>query len=232
MSQTPPPVRETEFSSVNTTDETKIRQQFSLFVRSLHSYLNQLQCLRDFQKTRRRWQPRTRETEAFGGKFSTEPQHWYTFHRGGRREAQFNVGLCPIYLRVGLGFEFTEKKYGKPKAVRLAYACFAEVVKADQNQFKSFVADNQLEIEYADNKDGSFQIIPTAEVVPRLLNPLQEPRWIFVGRLLRCDQDAAVLENPDALGSVIQAVLCGFRPIWEQTQMTAADCVKVQTQGS
>jgi hypothetical protein len=43
----------------------------------------------------------------------------------------------------------------------------------------------------------------------------------MVGRLLRRSEDAAVLENPDALGVVYQAVFGGFRPLWEQTELMA-----------
>jgi hypothetical protein len=220
VSPLPPPIREAEFLAVDTTDEVEVKSRFNTFVRQLHSYLNQLACLRDVQKARRRWKARTTETEAFGN-FATDPRHWYTFHHGGRNEAQFNVGLWPGYLRVGLGFEFTLKKGGDPTAVHLAYACFTNVVRANRSQFERFVADNQLEIEWADNKGGLDQIVPTGDVVRWLLDPPREPRWIFIGRLLRREQAAAVLENPDALGNVMQAVLCGIRPIWEQTQVMA-----------
>jgi len=224
VSQTPPPVREAEFLAVDTTHEAEIKRRFNPFVRSLHSYLNQLACLRDIQQTRRRWKARTAETDAFGN-FATDPEHWYTFHHGGRNEAQFNVGLWTTYLRVGLGFEFTHKEFGDPTAVGLAYTCFTNVIKANRSQFEHFVTDNQLEIEWTvyqvEIEGGPVQFVPTDEVVSWLLNPPREPGWVFVGRLLRRDQDAAVLGKPDALGNVMQAVLCGFRPIWEQTQVMA-----------
>lgn len=99
----------------------------------------------------------------------------------------------------------------------------------DLSRFDRFVADNQLEIEWGEEQgeyegvaDQSF--VPTSDVVNWLRNPQnppQKPGWIFIGRLLRSDQDAAVLENPEALGNVMQAVLCGFRPIWQKTQMMA-----------
>jgi hypothetical protein len=216
----PPPVREAEFVAVDTADEAEILRRFDPFVRSLHSYLNELPCLSDLQKARRRWKARTAETHAFGN-FATDPKHWYTFHHGGRNEAQFNVGLWPAYFRVGLGFEFTLKKGGDPTAVHLAYACFVKMVRSNLSDFEDFVADNQLEVEWADNKGGSDQVIRTDDVVRWLLNPPQEPGWIFVGRLLRRDRDATVLQQPSSLGSVMQAVLSGFRPIWEETEVMA-----------
>jgi hypothetical protein len=213
----PPAVRETEFMAVDTTDETELWRRFDRFVRSLHSYLNQLSCLRDLQETRRKWRVRTRKTEAFGN-FATDPKHWYTFHHGGRNEAQFNVGLWPNYFRVGLGFEFTLKKSGDPNIVWLTYACFKNVVVSKTIEFQKFVADNKLEIEWTDNRDESIEFVPTNEVVSWLLEPPKEPGWIFVGRLLRRGTDAQILENPDELGKVMQAVMCGLRPLWEETQ--------------
>jgi hypothetical protein len=214
VSTKPPPVGEAEFFAVDTTNEAEIKQRFNGFLRALHSYLNHLECLRDVQKTRHRWKARTAETDAFGN-FATDPKHWYTFHHGGRNEAQFNVGLCPSYLRVGLGFEFTLKKGGDPTVVWLAYACFTNVIKATLRQFVQFVTDNQLEVETADD------IIETGRAVSWLLNPPAETDWIFIGRLLRREKDSKVLENPDALAIVMEKVLAGFRPIWEQTEVLA-----------
>jgi len=217
-------VREAEFQAVDTADEAEIVRRFDPFVRSLHSYLNQLPCLRGIQEARLRWKARTAETNAFGN-FATEPRHWYTFHHGGRNEAQFNVGLGTAYLRVGLGFEFTLKKGGDPTVVQLAYACFANVIGANRRTFEDFVDDNQLEIEWtaiqAEIRHGPVQFVLTRDVVSWLLDPPREPGWIFVGRLLKRNQDEAVLRDPDALGRVMQGVLCGFRPIWEQTQVMA-----------
>jgi len=221
-SQAPPPVREAEFVAVDTTDEPELWRRFDVFVRSLHSYLNQLPCLRDLQMARRAWKVRTTNTEAFGN-FATDPKHWYTFHHGGRNEAQFNVGLCPNYLRIGLGFEFTLKKGGDPTIVQLAYACFTNAVSGKRAEFEQFVADGQLEIEWVDKNGQSIQFVSTPDVVRWLIDPPQEPSWIFVGRLLRRDEDADVLRNPVSLGKVMQAVLCGFRPIWEKTQKMAAE---------
>ncbi len=220
MAQTPPPVRDAEFSAVDTNDEKQIERRLNPFVRSLHAYLNQLPCLRDLQKARRRWKARTAEKEAFGN-FVAHAREFYTYHHGGRKEAHFNICLRPTYFTIGLGFEFTLKKGGDPTAVQLAYSCFANVVKAKRSDFEQFVADNKLEIEWSDTTRQSLEIIPTGGVVPWLLNLPGEPRWIMVGRLLKRGDDAAVLENPDSLGTVIQTVFGGFRPFWEQTQLMA-----------
>ncbi len=213
MSKKPPPVGDAEFQAVDTTNEEEIKRRFNGFLRSLHSYLNQLPCFRDLQQTRLRWKSRTVESEAFGN-FATDPEHWYTFHHGGRNEAQFNVGLCPEYYRVGMGFEFSLKKGGDPTIVQLAYACFTNVVKQNRVQFERFVSDNMLEVETVDD------IIETKDAVAWLLDPT-ESEWIFIGRLLTREDDAATLEHPDKLGKIMEKVLAGFRPIWEKTEVLA-----------
>src|SRR5687767_362912 len=118
MSLAPPTVGEAEFIAVDIADEDEIKRRFGGFVRSLHAYLNQVPCLHDLQRVRRRWKARVASPEAFGN-FATDPRHWYTFHHGGRTEAQFNIGLFPTHLRVGLGFEFTPKKGGDPTVMGL-----------------------------------------------------------------------------------------------------------------
>ncbi|HSZ54700.1 MAG TPA: hypothetical protein VK797_03515 [Tepidisphaeraceae bacterium] len=220
MSEAPPPVREVEFLALDTTDEEEIKRLFVGFIRSLHSFLNEIPCLRDVPKIRRHWKPRSTGTEAFGT-FATDPRHWYTFHHGGRTEAQFNVGMFTTHLRVGLGFEFTLKKGGDPTAVQLAYACLVNVIRADQRRFEQFVTENRLEVEWTTTDGGPLIFVPTENVSRFLINLPKEPTWLFVGRLLRRRKEAAILENASSLGGLMQTILCGFRPIWERTQMLA-----------
>jgi len=216
----PPIVHDSDFIAVDTDNETGIQNYFGAFVRNLHAFLNQLPCLRDLQKTRRRWKPRTAETDAFGA-FATDLEHWYTFNHGGRNEAQFNFGFHPTHVRIGLGFEFSKRKGGDPTVVGLAYACFVNVIRKDLDGFRRFVERNSFEVEWYGGQPLSFQIIPTERVVDCLLNLLPEPSWVFVGRLLRRGTDALVLEDEGRLAEVIREVFCGFRPIWEQTQIMA-----------
>jgi hypothetical protein len=156
------------------------------------------------------------QTEEAFGTFATDPRHWYTFNHGGRNEAQFNIGLYPTHLRVGLGFEFTPRKGGDPTIVGLSYACFKNVINQDIEGFRRLVRDNSLEVEWAPGDDLRF--VPTEEVVQWLLQPAGAS-WIFVGRLLRQGKDALILEDPLHLKQVIESVFNGFRPIWERTQI-------------
>ena len=221
MSQLPPVVRELEFMDIDTDSQDKIRASFDTFIRDLHSFLNQLPCLSDIQRVRLRWKARVRYKEAFGT-FATSYKHWYTYNHGGRNEAQFNIGLFTTHLRIGLGFEFTRKKGGNPKAVHLAYACFTKVIRRELEGFRRFVRDNSLEVEWfpADSKDLIF--VPTEEVVQWLLQPPREPLWIFVGRILWRRKDEMILKDPIQIKHIIESIFGGFRPIWEQTQVMAA----------
>jgi hypothetical protein len=224
VSSTPPPVLEAEFVAVDCASKEVILQHFNPFIRRLHAYLNQLPCLRDLQQARRQWNGKGKD--AFGENFSAAPDHWYTYNHGGRTEAQFNVGLTPSYLRVGLGFEFTQKEHGHPEKVTTAYTCFKKVIEDNRSKFERFVTDNELEIEWTTLQEemmsgGQAQFVPTDNVVAWLLSLPTMPGWLFIGRLLRRGQDAKVLEDSNALGTVMQSVLCGFRPYWEQAQLMA-----------
>jgi hypothetical protein len=221
MSQFPPPVRELEFLAVDTVNEDEIQRRFLTFIRGLHSFLNQLPCLRDLQQVRLKWRARAQYEEAFGT-FATDPKHWYTFNHGGRNEAQFNIGLFTTHLRVGLGFELTLKKGGDPTVVGLAYACFTNVIRRDLEGFSQFVRNNSLEIEWFPSNGNDLEFIPTENIIQWLLEPPGEASWIFVGRLLRRGTDSVILENPVQLRQVIESVFEGFRPIWEQTQVMVA----------
>jgi hypothetical protein len=95
------------------------------------------------------------------------------------------------------------------------------VIKAQRSAFEQLVAEKKLEIEWSDTVRQSLEIVPTRDVVPWLLKLPGEPRWIMVGRLLRRGEDAAVLEDKDALGAVIEQVFTAFRPLWEQTELMA-----------
>jgi hypothetical protein len=221
MARLPPAVREAEFQAVDTTKEDEIKRRFAGFLRTLHVYLNGLPCLQDIQSVRRRWRARIASQDAFGN-FATDPKHWYTFHKGGRNEAQFNYGLYPTHLRIGLGFEFSMKKGGDPTKVHLTYACFTNILRGDETAFTRFVVDNHLEVEWAPTDDVELHFVPTREVVPWLYDPPREPMWIFIGRLLRRETDAHVLADQVLLGDIMETVLCGFRPWWERTQLLAS----------
>jgi hypothetical protein len=92
-----------------------------------------------------------------------EWEHWYTYNTGGRSEAQFNIGLFPEYLRIGLGFEFTAGQYGRPEAVQLEYRCFRSIVARHQRGFANFARENQLRVEWKPEGQTELRHISTAE---------------------------------------------------------------------
>lgn len=221
LSELPPPVREHEFRAVDTVNEAEIQAEFIPLVRKLHLFLNQASCVRDLQEIRCNWKARVADKQAFGT-FATAPKHWYTYHNGGRNEAQFNIGLSPKYLRVGLGFEFTLKKGGDPTIVQWTYAQFTKVVEQDPRGFDRLVRQNSLEVEWVPINETNPMTERTRTVTKWLRRPPQAPSWIFVGRLLRREKDMRILEDPTKLKEVIETVFGDFKPLWKQTQMRAA----------
>ncbi len=173
-----------EFQMVDTTDEQVIVRSATPLVRSLHGFLNDLSSLSDLQRTQRRWKSRVAFPDAFGN-LATDPRHWYTFHHGGRNEAQFNIGLFPTHLRIGLGFEFTLKKGGDPTVVHLAThvsPTWSGASGISSSSSWSRIAWNLSGLTIA---VGRSNFVPSNQVVDWLLNPPKEPGWIFVGRLLK-----------------------------------------------
>lgn len=223
MSELPPAVRESDFQAVETNNPKKIEQYFEPFKRELHSYLNETSCLHNIQNVRRRWK-KVIERRAFHEKsFNAVPKHWYMYHWGGRNEAQFNIGLFPEYLRVGLGFEFTGGQYGRPPDVQLEYSCFRSVVARHQRSFANFARENQLRVEWKPEGQTELRYTSTVEETLKWLSrrPPKAPDWIFVGRLPERREDADLLEDPSQLKNVIESVFEGFLDYWKETQAEA-----------
>lgn len=218
MNDLPPAVTQQLFEEIDSIDEEAIRRRFDPWVRrEWHPFLNSLPCLRDLQDQRRKFGIRSPEQEAFGT-FKPEPYHWYSFNHGGRNEAQFNIGMFPEYLRVGLGFEFTEKQGGRPSDVLFAYTTFRNLITGPKRrEFLSLVEQSELEIEFDPDASGKRANVASDRVLewePPASPPI---RWIFYGRLLRRDEDRRILESPEHLGAVVESVLCGLHPLWRDT---------------
>jgi hypothetical protein len=223
LSELPPPVTESQFQDLEGATKERVKEQAAPFVKELHAFLNEGSCLSDIQRIRRDWNPRIRDTLAFQDDFATAREHWYTFNTGGRNEAQFNVGLFPDYLRVGLGFEFTEKMYGVPEVVQAAWGQFGGVLRQHQRGFERFAQENLLQIEWLPpGKEGRayLKYVSTPRVTGWLLRP-RVADWIFIGRLLRRREDAEILRNPTRLKEVMESVFGSFKPLWQQAQMGA-----------
>ncbi len=223
MADLPPPVTQARFEELQGATAEQVRRRAAPLVRELHSFLNEGSCLRDIQRNRRQWKPRTREVQAFSGDdFPVEHEHWYTYNAGGRNEAQFNVGMFPGYLRVGLGFELTKKMHGDPEAVQAAFGAFRNALRKRQESFDRLARANSLRIEWRPAGRHELEYVPTPKVSGWLLRPRSVPEWIFVGRLLHRGKDAAVLEDVARLKEAMEAVFKGLKPLWKEAQDGAA----------
>ena len=130
LSELPPPITESQFRDLEGATKQQVKKRAAPFVRELRTFLNQGSCLSDIQHIRRSWKPRVKTRLAFAyGEVLADREHWYIYNAGGRNEAQFNIGLFPDYLRIGLGFEFTKKVYGEPEEVQRVYDEFCNVIR-------------------------------------------------------------------------------------------------------
>jgi hypothetical protein len=217
MERMPPSLSGVDFGAIETSED-QVEKRFYPVAAAFWGFLNGLPCLASVQDARCAW-VRPKYHEAFGS-FKAEPGHWYSFHHGGRNEAQFNIGMFSTHFRVGLGFEFSERKGGDPTVVGLVYSCFCQAVRKERPNFETFLHKNNLEVEWWSRSDEDLSFVSTDKAVDWLLDPPQTP-WIFIGRLLRSPQDRAILERPAKLAAILESVLCGFRSIWEETQLMA-----------
>jgi hypothetical protein len=223
LSELPPPVREEEFQAVDTTNEGAIREYFHDFIDELHTFLNHNSCLRDVQRVRRRnWRPRSKASYPFGeDSFVVQSRHWYTRNVGGRNEAQFNVGMFPRYMRVGLGFEFTERAHGKPTEVQPVWGQFREILRARRQEFEQKAREHSLMVEWVPRNASEVKHVEPQGALGWLLKPTRVPEWVFVGRLLDRRNDAEILSDPTRLGAVMETVFGELRPLWRDAQLRA-----------
>jgi hypothetical protein len=217
MSKLPPPVTESRFEEVEGVTKEQIRKRVTPFIGDLHSYLNRGSCLRNIQRTRRDRNPNIRSISAFA-RFAVAREHWYTYNVGGRSEAQFNIGLFPEYLQIGLGFEFTKKMHGNPRIAKSMYEQFVDVLRQDRESFDQFVHENSLQIEWRPG-ESRLEYEPTKDVSSWLIDSSDDAEWLFVGKLLRREDDAKLLEDPSLLKESMESVFMGFKPLWQQVQM-------------
>jgi hypothetical protein len=211
----PPPIGTTEFQQVSSVDEEQIKQDFSRFLPQLHRFLNSVPGLSDLHNVRKKkWKRGAPASDGPFGTFASDPSHWYSFNHGGRNEAQLNVGMFPDYFRIGLGFEMTGKKGGEPAHVHTLYAVFADSLRRQHADAEAMSERLSLEVEWQPVNATHLEYAAPEEAVALLVDPPKEPQWIFWGRLLRRDQDAQILGDPEAFGRVLEDVLCSLVPYW------------------
>lgn len=215
---TPPAFDQQSFRDLSGTDKDQAERLFVRKVAALHQYLNTASSVAGLQARRGRWSS-PRSDLAFQNK-KFEPEHWYTFNVGGRAEAQLNVGMYPTHLRIGLGFEFTEREHGDPKQVREAFTRFYAALQERREDFEAVVVSLPVELELYPGRGGKLQIVPSGQVVGTLLDLPREPEWLFLGRLLRPSADGSILSDGAKLGAEIDRVFAALVPWWELSNRT------------
>ena len=213
MSSLPPTFADALFDYIDSPDVPHVEAAFIPIIEQLHRFLNELSCLRDLQQFRgERLRIRPRFSVAFGN-HKIRRGEWYTYHHGGRTEMQFNIGMygAPLYhARIGMGFCF----YGPGRrVVNAVFSRFYAVVTQQSDSFARFANTSQLEIERLSASDDRERIEPISWLYSPQ-PPLQE--WLSVARLLRRQEDRAILSNPQRLAEVIEGVFSGFRPFYDQ----------------
>lgn len=218
----PLPILYSDFEILGSLLEADVEKKFGRMLQRLHGFLNDDPATRDLRADRKCWKPRARREPSFGS-FGFQDGHWYTFNNGGRNEAQLNVGMFGEHkhVRIGLGFERTPRHGGDPRTVDLVYTAFVSTLQSQgevKRDFVEFINTEKLEVEIWRPETGALEILPTAEVLETLLKP-KEFSWIFVGKMLRPESDATILENPNLFASTLHRILARARPMWRRINM-------------
>lgn len=208
-----PVLSRADFAALSGADAAQVEQRFAPWIARLHDFLNALPCIASVQGIRFQRATTARTFQLRNVHYDAE--HWYTFHRGGRSEAQFNLGMFPGHLRFGIGFQPTRASRGDPEAVRLAQRRFAKALRGVPGGAKRFCAANRLRVE-VDNPLGGGVLAMKVRHFLRPKSRNAEP-WIFVGRLLGEDEEA-VYADADAFSAELERVFATLWPLWRATR--------------
>lgn len=150
-----PRIRDRYFDDICTPCKDKVKSKFGAkFWEQLRDCLNNLPSMKRLQEKREQWD-NPRCGEAFAGELGCWPYHWFTFNCGGSDEAQFNVGMGPDYVRIGLGFQLNQIGQEKRKEVEGIYENFAERFPRDSKskRFEELFTNKKCVVEWVSNKD-------------------------------------------------------------------------------
>jgi tetratricopeptide (TPR) repeat protein len=154
--------------------------------------------------------------------------HLYAFHHGGRWEPQINLGFYSVpgwgrsALRAGIGFNLTQSGADRDREagqeqVAAYHEAFQRLVATDWNTLLAdWMAANAGFIQHAD-RPPAVDLLP-ADAIGWLVNNhnAREQGWVFVGAWLFTDrdQDAATMEDPEALVQWIDRTFTDLLPLW------------------
>jgi hypothetical protein len=124
-------------------------------------------------------------------------------------------------MRVGLGFEFTERAHGNPAEVQPVWGQFREILRDRRQAFEQIARELPLMVEWVPRSASKVKHVQPQGVLKWLLKPSRVPEWVFVGRLLDRRNDAEILGDPTRLGEVMEAVFGELLPLWREAQLRA-----------
>ena len=219
------PLTSAEFNALKTDNPNQIVARCAHVYEAFRDHLNSpASCVADIQEIRANWLRRgPRSMKAFPELLKPwkDGGHWFSYHSGGRLEAQFNIAMDIKSFRVGIGFHCELEDREEQEQVKRAFKVFRDVVKLHESEFRKFVKQNGLEVRWTGKSSGGRK--RTRDVVKWLKRGAdsRDWTWVFVGKYLQRREDKATLENPDKLSKVIESVFSGFKPLWEETQRSA-----------
>lgn len=160
--------------------------------------------------------------------------HWYIYHRGGRWEPQFNIGMYGVpghgYIRVGLGFNTTmqsrdpDRETGVAR-IRALFSAFHQLAGGELGGRLKELADRPGTIIEQVSDLPAPEIQKGANAIDWLASvaPQDFPRWFFIGRALfvSAEMDASVLASWKRVGAVVDQEFATLTPVWRSVWAAA-----------
>ena len=154
--------------------------------------------------------------------------HWYVFHRNGRWEPQFNIGMNGVhpgqepYLRVGLGANLTMASADpdRESGLRQLRSLFINLQWVARSSHRPLML-NALSVgrPIAESVGVQGPRAATGEAIASWLASVdvQDAAWVFVGRAfsLTVPEEAESLADFDELMFEITRTLDAWLPVWE-----------------
>lgn len=218
----PPPIGVGEFNAVDTYNAEDAVAATRHFVIRLHAYLENLDCLEGIHYLHHyRLADGSKSVKYYEidclGAGSAERDNpglgcFVSTYYGEFDEAHFGMALFSGHFRIGVGFKLTGCY---SQEARAALERFTKTLIADADASRRFVRRNSFEVEAYGSEGLIF--IPSENAVDWLIEKRDEWfMWLYLGRILRREQDREVLENPAALAGAIESALIELRALWDK----------------
>ena len=219
-----------DFRKLNGMAEDKIDKLFLPRCINLIDWLNTLSCFNSIHKDRNithfqkyhQYAFPSEKTPIFKNLLKYTKSHWYFYNIGGRFEAQFNIGMYPDFLRIGIGFEHTLKGGGTNddlERVEHHFIRFVESIDHDFDNFSNIIKEENLQIEI----EGRERIFSSPEELIDYLNELivkgLKDKFYFIGSLLHPYNidDLHIYTNEDKIKEKIKTIFERLYPYWKKS---------------